>query len=297
MEKEQLHRLSTEISNPKSKEMDIMEIHELLVLMNQEDENVIKTVRKAIPTIEQAVKQVIYALENGGRLIYVGAGTSGRIGVMDAVECIPTFSTTDEVIAIMAGGEKAFARANEGAEDSEELAAKDLENVRLKKEDVVLAIAASGRTPYCIGALKAAKEKGAACISLACNYHAAISDYADIAIEVDAGPEVLTGSTRLKAGTCQKLVLNMISTTAMVGIGKVYGNHMVDMKATNHKLEDRAKRIIMESTQCSENQAVLALQQADQSIKTAIVMLLTGASREEAEQKLCKAKGFVKKCI
>lgn len=297
MEKEQLHRLSTEISNPKSKEMDTMEIHELLVLMNQEDENVIKTVRKAIPTIEQAVKQVIYALENGGRLIYVGAGTSGRIGVMDAVECIPTFSTTDEVIAIMAGGERAFARANEGAEDSAELAAKDLENVRLKKEDVVLAIAASGRTPYCIGALKAAKEKGAACISLACNYHAAISVYADIAIEVDAGPEVLTGSTRLKAGTCQKLVLNMISTTAMVGIGKVYGNHMVDMKATNHKLEDRAKRIIMESTQCSENQAVLALQQADQSIKTAIVMLLTGASREEAEQKLCKAKGFVKKCI
>ncbi|HCR82684.1 MAG TPA: N-acetylmuramic acid 6-phosphate etherase [Lachnospiraceae bacterium] len=297
MIEEQWEQLNTEVRNPKSKEMDNMGTRELLLLMNQEDENVIKAVRKAIPEIERAVKLVIHALENGGRLIYAGAGTSGRMGVMDAVECSPTFSTTDEVMAIMAGGERAFVHAQEGAEDSEELAAKDLKRIDLRKQDVVLAIAASGRTPYCIGALRTAKDKGAACISLACNYHAIISDLADIAIEVDAGPEVLTGSTRLKAGTCQKLILNMISTAAMVGIGKVYGNYMVDMRATNHKLEERAKRIVMESTQCSEKQAVLALREADQSIKTAIVMLLTGASREEAEKKLYEAKGFVRKCL
>ncbi|WP_334196514.1 N-acetylmuramic acid 6-phosphate etherase, partial [Muricomes intestini] len=193
MIEEQWEQLNTEVRNPKSKEMDNMGTRELLLLMNQEDENVIKAVRKAIPEIERAVKLVIHALENGGRLIYAGAGTSGRMGVMDAVECSPTFSTTDEVMAIMAGGERAFVHAQEGAEDSEELAAKDLKRIDLRKQDVVLAIAASGRTPYCIGALRTAKDKGAACISLACNYHAIISDLADIAIEVDAGPEVLTG--------------------------------------------------------------------------------------------------------
>lgn len=179
----------------------------------------------------------IQAIRQGGRLIYVGAGTSGRLGVMDAVECGPTFSATDEIIAIMAGGESAFVRAKEGAEDSESLAASDLADAGLTSRDVVLSIAASGRTPYCIGALKAAREAGARCISLSCNKNARISGYADIAIEVDAGPEVLTGSTRLKAGTCQKLILNMISTTVMVGIGKVFGNYMVDMRATNEKLK------------------------------------------------------------
>ena len=167
----------------------------------------------------------------------------------------------------------------------------------LRKQDVVLAIAASGRTPYCIGALKYAKKVGATCISLSCNKDAVLSDLADVAIEVDAGPEVLTGSTRLKAGTCQKLILNMISTTSMVGIGKVYGNYMVDMKASNFKLEDRAKRIVMDSTECSEETAVQVLKEADMSIKTAIVMILTGMSREKAEEKLCKEKGFVRKCV
>lgn len=297
MRKEQLEQLGTEGCNPSSRHMDEMSIHELLLLMNQEDEKVIGAVRKAIPEIELAVRKAISALKNGGRLIYVGAGTSGRIGVMDAVECAPTFSTTDEIIAIMAGGEKAFTRAKEGAEDSKKLAEKDLAEIDLKKEDVVLAIAASGRTPYCIGALETARKVGAGCISLSCNYQSMLSDYADIAIEVDAGPEVLTGSTRLKAGTCQKLILNMISTTVMVGIGKVYGNYMVDMKPTNHKLEERAKRIIMESTQCSEERAVLAMKAAGNSIKTAIVMILTGASKEEAESKLVRSEGFVRNCI
>lgn len=219
------------------------------------------------------------------------------MGVIDAVECVPTFSTTDEVIAIMAGGESAFVKAKEGAEDSEELAFQDLSNVNLTDKDIVFSIAASGRTPYCIGALKAARKKNAGCISLSCNKHAAISNYADIAIEVNAGPEVLTGSTRLKAGTCQKLILNMISTSVMIGIGKVFHNYMVDMKATNLKLKDRAKRIIMATTHCKEDVAEQTLSDSGQSIKTAIVMILTGLSKEDAEDKLQKEDGFVRRCI
>ena len=297
MGREQLGNLHTETRNPRSVEMDKMSIRELLLLMNREDEKAIEAVHEAIPQIEETVKRVIHALNNGGKLIYAGAGTSGRMGMIDAVECGPTFSTTDEVIAIMAGGESAFFCAKEGAEDSEELAAAELEQIGIGKNDVVLAIAASGRTPYCIGALKTAREKGATCISLSCNKNAAISSYADVAIEVDAGPEVLTGSTRLKAGTCQKLILNMISTASMVGIGKVYSNYMVDMKASNYKLEERAKRIVMDTTSCSAEEAVRALHEADQSIKTAIVMILLGVSRDEAEERLRQENGFVRKCI
>lgn len=297
MGKEQLGNLHTETRNPRSVEMDKMSIRELLLLMNREDEKAIEAVHEAIPQIEETVKRVIHALNNGGKLIYAGAGTSGRMGMIDAVECGPTFSTTDEVIAIMAGGESAFFCAKEGAEDSEELAAAELEQIGIGKNDVVLAIAASGRTPYCIGTLKTAREKGATCISLSCNKNAAISSYADVAIEVDAGPEVLTGSTRLKAGTCQKLILNMISTASMVGIGKVYSNYMVDMKASNYKLEERAKRIVMDTTSCSAEEAVRALHEADQSIKTAIVMILLGVSRDEAEERLRQENGFVRKCI
>ena len=297
MGKEQLGNLHTETRNPRSVEMDKMSIRELLLLMNREDEKAIEAVHEAIPQIEETVKRVIHALNNGGKLIYAGAGTSGRMGMIDAVECGPTFSTTDEVIAIMAGGESAFFCAKEGAEDSEELAAAELEQIGIGKNDIVLAIAASGRTPYCIGALKTAREKGATCISLSCNKNAAISSYADVAIEVDAGPEVLTGSTRLKAGTCQKLILNMISTASMVGIGKVYSNYMVDMKASNYKLEERAKRIVMDTTSCSAEEAVRALHEADQSIKTAIVMILLGVSRDEAEERLRQENGFVRKCI
>jgi N-acetylmuramic acid 6-phosphate etherase len=277
--------------------MDLMSVGDLLLLMNNEDQKVLTAVREALPEIEETVKRVIQTLNNGGRLIYMGAGTSGRIGVMDAVECMPTFSTTDEVIAVMAGGESAFVKAKEGAEDSEELAVEDLLNMNLKKEDLVLAITASGRTPYCIGALKEAKRIGATCVSLSCNKNTILSKYADVSIEVDAGPEVLTGSTRLKAGTCQKIILNMISTSAMVGIGKVYKNYMVDMKATNHKLEDRAKRIVMDTTHCSEINALRALENADYCIKTAIVMVMTGMTKDVAEKILIENKGFVRKCV
>ena len=297
MDKEQLGHLHTETRNPESAEMDKKSIRELLTLMNREDGKAIEAVREAIPEIEETVRRVIRALENGGRLIYAGAGTSGRMGMVDAVECGPTFSTDNEVTAIMAGGETAFFCAREGAEDSEELAAEELERIGLDEKDVVLAIAASGRTPYCIGALKIARKKGAVCISLSCNKGAAMSAYADVAIEVDAGPEVLTGSTRLKAGTCQKLILNMISTASMVGIGKVYSNYMVDMKASNYKLEERAKRIVMDTTSCTAEEALHALREAGQSIKTAIVMILLGISREEAEARLQKSSGFVRRCI
>lgn len=289
--------LKTESRNPRTQNLDAMSVMELIRTMNEEDQKVIDAVEEALPQIEKAVQLVIRALNQSGRLIYMGAGTSGRLGILDAVECAPTFSATDEVIAVMAGGDKAFVTAVEGAEDSEELAAEDLESINLSERDVVAAIAASGRTPYAIGALKHAKKKNAACISIACNRDAALSKYADVAIEADTGPEILTGSTRLKAGTCQKMILNMISTASMTGIGKVYGNLMVDLKATNRKLVERAKRIVMESTGCDYETAVSALEETDYSCKVSIVMILTGITKEEAAMRIAENRGFIRKCI
>ena len=243
------------------------------------------------------MEAVIRALNQGGRLVYAGAGTSGRLGILDAVECLPTFSTTDEVVGIIAGGEKAFVRAQEGAEDSKEEARKDLEHLKVDERDVVVALSASGRTPYCIGALEYAREAGACCVGLSCNRPAELSAYSDIAIEVDAGPEILTGSTRLKAGTAEKMILNMISTASMVGIGKVYGNLMVDMRATNLKLVERAKRIVSMACSCTEEAAQAALLEADGGIKAAIVMILAGITAKEAKERLEIHKGFVRKCL
>lgn len=292
-----IDHLKTESRNPRTLNLDTMSTMELLRIMNEEDQKVIDAVKEALPQIEQCVQLVIKALNNNGRLIYIGAGTSGRLGILDAVECAPTFSTTDEVIGIIAGGEKAFIKAVEGAEDSEELAEKDLDAVSVGEKDVVVGIAASGRTPYVIGALKHAKKHGAKAVGIACNKNSELAKYADVTIEVDAGPEILTGSTRLKAGTCQKLILNMISTASMVGIGKAYGNLMVDMKPTNLKLKERAKRIVMESTGCDKKTAEKILEETDYSMKEAIVMILTGVSREEAERRIIENKGFVRKCI
>ena len=292
-----IDHLKTESRNPKTLNLDTMTTMELISIMNEEDQNVINTIKVALPQIEKSIRLVIEALNQKGRLIYMGAGTSGRLGILDAVECVPTFSTTNEVTGIIAGGDKAFVRAVEGAEDSEELAASDLEAIKIGADDVVVAIAASGRTPYAIGALKYAKKCNAKCISISCNKGAKLSEYADEAIEVDAGPEILTGSTRLKAGTCQKIILNMISTAAMVGIGKVYGNLMVDMKATNLKLEERAKRIVMESTGCDSDTATKNLVETGFSIKETIVMILTGVAWQEAKKRLADNKGFIRKCI
>lgn len=296
-EKVKISHLNTETRNPKTMELDLLKPGEIIRIMNEEDMRAVKAVEKALPQIEKAVTRVVQALNEGGRLIYAGAGTSGRIGIMDAVECTPTFSTADEVQAVIAGGSKAFIKAVEGAEDSESLAMEDLKELGLKKEDVVCAIAASGRTPYCIGALKYGALAGAGTISISCNPGAVISGLAQIAIEVNAGPEILTGSTRLKAGTCQKLICNMISTASMVGIGKVYGNLMVDMKATNQKLVERAKGIVMQSTGCSYERAEEVLKETEYSTKEAIVMILTGTDRETAAELLKKNKGFVRKCI
>lgn len=296
-EKVNISHLGTESRNSKTMELDLLSTEEILQIMNEEDQRVIETIHDALPQIRQAVEAVICALNRGGRLIYAGAGTSGRIGIMDAVECVPTFSTTEEVQGIIAGGNGAFVKAVEGAEDSRELAHSDLEKLKLTKKDVVCAIAASGRTPYCIGALEYAGSIGASTISISCNKNAKLSQYAEVAIEVDAGPEILTGSTRLKAGTCQKIICNMISTASMVGIGKVYKNLMVDMRATNLKLVERAKGIVMQSTGCDYETAQTVLEKTQYSTKEAIVMILTGSSREQAAELLDQNKGFVRKCL
>ena len=292
-----LENLMTEKRNPKTQNLDQMTPGEFLRIMNEEDGKVAEAVKETLPDVEEAVKTIIKNLKNGGRLIYMGAGTSGRLGVLDAVECSPTFGTTDEVQGIIAGGESAFIKAIEGAEDSKELAEKELKELNIRNNDIIVGIAASGRTPYVIGGLEYAHGLGAATVAVSCNKNAEISKYADVAIEVDCGPEVLTGSTRLKAGSAQKMILNMISTASMVGVGKVYGNLMVDVRATNEKLVERAKRIVMEATGASYEEAEKTLVSAKWHVKTAIVMILAGCGYEEAVQRLEKADDFVREAI
>lgn len=293
-----LENLTTETRNEKTMNLDEMSIEEFLTVMNEEDAKVAAAVRNEIPNISKAVEQIVTAFKSGGRLIYMGAGTSGRIGLLDAVECPPTFGTSpEEVVGLIAGGEKAFIKAVEGAEDSEELAIEDLKKIKLSNNDIVVGIAASGRTPYVIGGLKYAKEIGASTVAVSCNKGSKIGQEAEIAIEVVNGPEVLTGSTRLKAGTSQKLVCNMLSTASMVGIGKVYGNLMVDVQSTNEKLVERSKRIVMEATSCTYEIAEEYLTKSNQSPKVAIVMILTGFSYEQAIEQLKKSEGFVRKAI
>lgn len=292
-----IDHLQTESRNTKTMELDLLSIKEMLTIMNEEDSKVITAVHEALDDIERLVQVAIKVLNQGGRCIFAGAGTSGRLGILDAVECVPTFSTTDEIIGIIAGGQGAFIKAVEGAEDSPELARKELQELALSSKDILIAIAASGRTPYAIGALDYAKEIGAHTGSIACNKNSELAKHAEIAIEVDAGAEVLTGSTRLKAGTCQKLILNMISTTSMIGIGKVYGNLMVDMKATNKKLVERSKRIVMQATGCSYEVAEDSLIKCDYHSKTAIVMILLNVNATCANDKLAQANGFVRKAI
>lgn len=293
-----LSGLTTETRNPRTVELDTMGVQEFLEVMNDEDAKVAAAVRAAIPQIAQAVELIAGAFRKGGRLIYLGAGTSGRLGVLDAVECPPTFGTEPEqVVGLIAGGERAFVKAVEGAEDSPTLAADELRDLNVTAEDAVVGIAASGRTPYVIGGLDYARALGAPTISVACNPGSAVSRHADVAIEVDNGPEVLTGSTRLKSGTSQKLILNMLSTAAMVQVGKVYGNLMVDVKPTNEKLVERSKRIIATATGCDLETAAKAFEQAGGHAKTAIVMVLTGTSAGEARALLDGAEGFVRGAI
>lgn len=293
-----LAALSTEGRNPRSMELDTLETEQILRLMNDEDATVAGAVRAVLPVIAQAADRIAQARRAGGRLIYLGAGTSGRIGLLDAVECPPTFGTSPEdVLGVMAGGTQAFVRAVEGAEDDPELAERELDAVALRAEDIVVGLAASGRTPYVIGGLKAARRRGAATISIACNAGAPISAEADIAIEVVTGPEVLTGSTRLKAGTAQKLVCNMLSTASMVRGGKAYGNLMVDVRPSNAKLVDRAQRIVAEATGASRADSDAALASAGDHAKTAVVMLLADCDAQRAAALLGEAEGSVRRAV
>lgn len=293
-----LERLKTESRNERTMKLDELSLAEMLGLMNEEDQTVAKAIEQELPFIQKAVEGIIRSFKHGGRLIYMGAGTSGRLGVLDAAECVPTFSVdADMVVGLIAGGEKAMLHAVEGAEDSRELAERDLKNLGLTEKDTVVGIAASGRTPYAIGGLQVAKEIGAFAVSLSCNKDSEVSRFADVAIEVETGAEVLTGSTRLKAGTAQKLVLNMLSTLSMVGIGKVYQNLMVDVQPSNLKLEERSKRIIMEATDADYEEAAHVFEESGHRVKTAIVMYLTGASKEEAEEKIRQSNGFIRPAI
>lgn len=288
--------LSTETRNEVTENIDLLSVGQIIEIMNEEDLKVIKAVKDALPEIEILINECIRAYKNNGRIIYIGAGTSGRLGLMDAVEVVPTYNS-DRFVGLIAGGDNAFVKAVEGAEDSKELAVEDLKRIGLSDRDLVIGIAASGRTPYVIGGLDYARSLGARTGCLCCNFNTEIADHCDYPIELSAGPEVVMGSTRLKAGTCQKIVLNMISTATMISVGKVYGNLMVDAKATNEKLVERCRRTVMEATGCDHDKADEVLKETDNSCKLAIVMILLGITKDEAQEKLDKADGHVREAL
>lgn len=295
---EQLKTLTTENINPHSANIDILPTLEKLRIINNEDQNVALTIAQELPAIAAAVDAITTAMKNGGRLIYTGAGTSGRLGILDAVECPPTYGVDyNTVVGIIAGGAEAFIKAQEGVEDKEELGVADLQTANLNSNDIVCGIAASGRTPYVIGGLKYARSLGCKTIAIACNKNSVIGQYADLQIEVALGAEVVTGSTRMKAGTAQKLILNMLSTASMISLGKVYKNLMVDVKTSNAKLEARAKKIIMDATEVDYATAEKYLQLANNHVKTAIVMILNQVDFAEAQNKLNNASGIIRNIV
>ncbi|GAB4410883.1 MAG: N-acetylmuramic acid 6-phosphate etherase [Bryobacter sp.] len=288
--KENLAALLTEQRNPRTAQLDRVSTEEMLRLINQEDQTVALAVEAAIPQIAVALELIVASLKAGGRLFYTGAGTSGRLGVLDASECPPTFNVSPELVqGFIAGGDRALRYAVEGAEDSPERGASELRAMGFRAGDVLCGIAASGRTPYVKGALLEARELGGKRIALACTPAALISSYADVAIEVLTGPEVLTGSTRLKAGTATKLVLNMLSTGAMVKLGYTYGNLMVNLQPTNEKLVDRAQRIVAAATGIGVDEAEILLREAGMLVRTAIVMGRLKIDRSAAEALLAQA--------
>ncbi|EOX6881283.1 N-acetylmuramic acid 6-phosphate etherase [Providencia stuartii] len=293
-----LSRMVTESRNAASTNIDQLSTIDMLQVINNEDKQVPLAVEKVLPQVAQLVDKVAQAFLNGGRLIYVGAGTSGRLGILDASECPPTYGTPHEqVVGLIAGGHQAIFRAVENAEDKPELGEQDLLNIQFNDKDVLVGIAASGRTPYVLGALAYARKVGAATASISCNPNSPVANAADIAITPIVGPEVVTGSSRMKAGTAQKLVLNMITTGAMIRIGKVFGNLMVDVEATNAKLVERQVKIVMEATECDRQTAELALQQCQRLCKTAILMILSGLDAQEARQLLSDNQGFIRTAL
>jgi len=287
-----LSTLITEQRNPNSMHVDSLSALEIVQLMNEEDKQVPLAIEKCLPQIAQAVECIVDAFQQDGRLVYIGAGTSGRLGVLDASECPPTFGVSPEMVkGIIAGGERALRHPIEGAEDSKAQAMVDLQTIHFSSKDVLVGIAASGRTPYVIGALEYAKSLGSVTVSIASNPNSAMANIVDIAIDTVVGPEVLTGSSRLKSGTAQKLVLNMLTTASMILMGKCYQNLMVDVQASNEKLKARAIRIVMQATDCDKAIAEETLKQADQNAKLAIMMLLSGLDRAQAEALLEKHHG------
>lgn len=290
--------LATEQNNPRTRQIDIATTEEILHLINEEDKNVPFAVEKEIPNIAKAVEIIVEAFKQGGRLFYIGAGTSGRLGIVDAAECPPTFGTPPDLVqGIIAGGKEAVFRAQEGAEDNEEDGKKVIETYGIKPPDVVVGIAASGRTPYVKAAVLEARRRGIKTIFIATSPVEKVKELgvvADVFICPVVGPEVIAGSTRMKSGTAQKLVLNMLSTASMIRLGKTYGNIMVDLQLTNNKLRERAKKIIMDICNVDYQTAQNVLKESDGKVKVALVMLLGNVSKQEALKLLEESNGFVK---
>ena len=293
-----LTSMITESRNPASADIDSLPTLDMLRVINREDQTVALAVEKTLPQVAQVVDAVAQAFRLGGRLIYMGAGTSGRLGILDASECPPTFGTpAEQVVGLIAGGHKAILKAVENAEDNRELAVSDLKVLNFSEKDVLVGIAASGRTPYVLGGMEYALSLGATVAAVSCNPDSEMSRLAGIAITPVVGPEVITGSSRMKAGTAQKLILNMITTGAMIRSGKVYGNLMADVEATNAKLVERQKRIVMAATECDRATAEQALTACDGHCKTAIVMILAQLSAGDAKALLAQHQGFIRDAL
>lgn len=298
MDKLNLSKLTTESRNQNTLNIDKVSTLEMVKMINEEDKKVANAIEIELPQIAEAIDGIVERMQKGGRLIYIGAGTSGRLGILDASECPPTYGVSEELVqGLIAGGQEAIFRAKEGAEDSKELAVLDLKDKHLNENDTVVGIAASGRTPYVIGGLEYANEIGALTISVTCNADSQVSKEAKIAISPVVGAEVVTGSTRLKSGTAQKLVLNMLSTGSMIKMGKVYGNLMVDVKATNEKLVERSKKIVCEATGVSFKEAETILNETGFDVKLSIFMILSNLEKEEAKVILEMNNGYIAKAL
>ncbi|MCU9812219.1 MULTISPECIES: N-acetylmuramic acid 6-phosphate etherase [Paraclostridium] len=298
MDKLNLSKLTTESRNQNTLNIDKVSTLEMVKMINEEDKKVANAIEIELPKIAEAIDGIVERMQKGGRLIYIGAGTSGRLGILDASECPPTYGVSEELVqGLIAGGQEAIFRAKEGAEDSKELAVLDLKDKHLNENDTVVGIAASGRTPYVIGGLEYANEIGALTISVTCNAYSQVAKEAKIAISPVVGAEVVTGSTRLKSGTAQKLVLNMLSTGSMIKMGKVYGNLMVDVKATNEKLVERSKKIVCEATGVSFKEAETILNETGFDVKLSIFMILSNLEKEEAKVILEMNNGYIAKAL
>lgn len=298
MDKLNLGKLTTESRNENTMNIDKVSTFEMVKLINNEDKKVAEAIEKELPKVAEAIDGIVERMHKGGRLIYIGAGTSGRLGILDASECPPTYGVSEELVkGLIAGGTEAIFRAKEGAEDSKELAVEDLKAINITENDTVVGLAASGRTPYVIGGLEYANSIGVLTVSITCNADSEVSKTSKISIAPVVGAEVVTGSTRLKSGTAQKLVLNMLSTGTMIKLGKVFGNLMVDVKATNEKLVERAKRIVVQATGVTTDEAATMLDKTDFDVKLAIFMILSGLEINEAKAKLEKNKGYIAKAL